>query len=260
MSSLPPPNVPSAVPPPPPGPAPLPAPSTSTPTPPRRTGLIIGAVVVVLAAVGVGVFLLTKDDDASDSLSTDALLVAITDITGRAAAEPDDSVMLDTCPAGDLGLLAAKAPTQIRQVVETANEPSAFVYQPDLAGEPPLINCTLDDESFVSGIGLGFGVAVQPFREDLIRVLSEYDVTFDGERAHLGGTVLQFCAEPKDPQGSFRAFCEADWFDDEVWVGVFVASDTKSSAMADEWLVAILPEVVTRIVADAPTIVTETTS
>lgn len=289
MSSLPPPPPPPAAPPPPsvpPSPPPAgqlpPFAPSEAPRKSGRTKLIVAAAVLVLAGVGVGGFLLTRDDDtaspttptaAPDTLrattptappdapsttvsavpSTAAMLAAVTELTTRADAGRDESVDLDSCPGGDLAVLAEKAPAEVRTVVDRAEQSSAFVYQPDLEREPAIINCTLDDATFATGVGLGAGKAVQPYRQDLVRVLAEFNLTFDGERELLGGTVLRYCAEPKSSDGSVRAFCEADWFDDSVWVGVFLASPDTSSAVADEWLAAILPEVVADITANAPT-------
>lgn len=99
----------------------------------------------------------------------------------RAGADPGDSVSFDRCPAGELSALAASAPPEVTAVASIATDPQAFAYQPDVAGSLAFVNCTLDDASFESGVGIAFGEAVSDFRADLIRVLPEFDLTFDAE-------------------------------------------------------------------------------
>ncbi|MDP2292543.1 MAG: hypothetical protein Q8M22_15235 [Actinomycetota bacterium] len=266
MSSLPPPppGPPSVPPPPPPPPyqgqympaAPPPTPGSSK----SKTGLVIGAIALV-AVLGVGAFVLMSgdDDETSNSLSTNAMLAAVQALVTRAGAEPGDSVALDRCPAGEMAALATQAPTEVQTVAEASTEPQAFVYQPDVSGSLALVNCTLDDPTFESGIGIAFGEAVSDYRSDLVRVLPEFELTFGTETAHEGGTLLRYCAEPRDPEAGYRPFCEADWFDDNVWVGVFLASSDTASEIAEEWLVAVLPGVISAVTTNAPTVETETT-
>lgn len=267
MSSLPPPPPgPSSAPPPPPPPpyqgqyVPT-APPTSSPK--KKTGLIVGALAVV-AVLGIGAFVLMKDDGdgnggASDALPTSAMLVSVQALVTRADVEPAESATLGSCPAGSLAGLAAQGPAAVQAVADVSGEPRAFAYQPDVAGSLALVNCTLDDADYESGIGLAFGEAVDDFRADLIRVLPEFDLTFEPETEHLGGTLLRYCAAPLKPEAGYRPFCETDWFDDNVWVGVFLAADDTTSAITEEWLVTILPGVVAAVTTNALTVETETT-
>ncbi len=266
MSSLPPPPPgPPSVPPPPPPyqgqyvPAALP-PTSSPGSSKKKTGLVVGAIALV-AVLGVGAFVLLSGDDdkTSDALSTGAMLASVQALATRAGAEPGDSVALDRCPAGEMAALATQAPPEVQAVAEASTEPQAFVYQPDVSGALALVNCTLDDPSFETGIGIAFGEAVSDYRADLVRVLPEFELTFGTETPHKGGTLLRYCAEPRDPAAGYRPFCEADWFDDNVWVGVFLASGDTASEIAEGWLIAVLPDVIAAVTANAPTVETETT-
>lgn len=216
---------------------------------------MIGAALVVAALVGVGAFvLLNKDDAPDDSLSTVEMKSAVRELLGRVPAETGEASYLTACPAGDLAGLWTRAPEAIRSVELVLDQPQAFVFQPSGDGELPLFNCTLDTEDYTQGVGLGAGESVPDFREDLVRVLPEFDLTFNDERGFRGGTIIQFCAQPKDSETGVRAFCEADWFDENVWFGVFVASPDQSSTDAETWLIEILPDVILTVPTVAPTV------
>ena len=93
-----------------------------------------------------------------------------------------------------------------------------------------------------SGIGLGMGEAIDDFENDLSIVFPEFIITIEASTPHLGGTIVRFCADPIGVDGGIRPFCEADWYDGNVWMGVFIGGDERSSALAEEWLIAILPD------------------
>ncbi|MBI4883666.1 MAG: hypothetical protein HY826_06380, partial [Actinobacteria bacterium] len=65
-----------------------------------------------------------------------------------------------------------------------------------------------------------------------------------------GGTVVRFCADPIGVGDG--AFCEADWYDGNIWVGVFMVGDAKSTALAEQWLLAILAGVIEAVPTVAP--------
>jgi hypothetical protein len=260
----------SSLPPPPPGPLNVPPPppyapqaaAPAQPAPTRRTGLIVAAVVAAVA-LGVGAFVLLSggDDDkgASASLPTSSMLVAVQELVEQADAAPAESEDLDSCPGGDLAALALQGPPEVQAVAGRSTDSQDFVYQPDLAGALPIVNCTLDDSTFESGVGLAFGEVVGDYRAELIRLLPEFELTFDAETPHEGGTLLRFCATPLQPEAGFRAFCETDWYDDNVWVGAYLASDDSTSAITEEWLIAILPGVVNEAAASSASAQTATT-
>ena len=232
---------------------------------------------LVAAVLGGGVYLLTKDDDpvtkpvsttvapvdtsgpvstetaasslppTGESIASDAMLTVLRRITAESGVTATESVNLDGCPAGDLRQMAAAGPAVVQSIAGSAEDPSSWVFQPDIVGEFPLVNCAMDSSDFASGIGIGMGEAIDDFENDLSIVLPEFIVTIEASTPHLGGTIVRFCADPIGVDGDLRPFCEADWYDDNVWLGVFIGGDDRSSALAEEWLIAVLPDAANQV-------------
>lgn len=185
------------------------------------------------------------------ALSTDAALAAIRDLTTRVSPGPGESIEVDACPMGDIEALAAVGPAEVIEVAVGVPTTYQYVFQSELAGEHPFVTCMLESPDGVSNVGLSVGVVVPDFKEDTSRVLSEFTLTFEPDATHLGGTMLRYCAAPL---GDGQPFCEADWFDGNVWVGVFITADARSVAAAEQWLRAVLPGVLDATVASSPTV------
>ncbi len=93
------------------------------------------------------------------------------------------------------------------------------------------------------------------YRDEFVRLLDYFILSFDdadGDNgsAHRCGTLVRFCAEPIGAVGG--AFCEAAWYDDDVFVGVFMENDVRSSGFAEQWLTTILDDVVASVPQLAP--------
>ncbi len=240
---------------------------------------------LVAAVLGGGIYLLTKDDDpvtkpvsttvapvdtsgpidtsgpvsteatasslppAGDSIASDAMLTVLRRITADSGVTATESVNLDGCPAGDLRQMAAAGPAVVQSIAASAQDPYSFVFQPDIVGEFPLVNCVMDLEGYESGVGIGMGEAIDDFENDLSIVMAEFIVTIEASTPHLGGTIVRFCADPIGVATDLRPFCEADWYDDNVWLGVFIGGDERSSALAEQWLIAILPDAASTLAA-----------
>lgn len=187
-----------------------------------------------------------KSDATSDVLATDEMVVALRATIGLAAATPDRSVDLNACPFGDFDGLVAKAPLPVEAVVDPDEQLVAYVYQTEGQGERPHLQCGRGDVGVYTG-----EVPPDDYRDDLVALLDDFVVTFDDDSAHRGGTLVRFCAQPIGVGSG--GFCEADWYDDNVWVGVFTLGDALSSELSEQWLVAILDDVVANVVQLAPT-------
>ncbi|MEQ1703508.1 MAG: hypothetical protein ABMA25_25660 [Ilumatobacteraceae bacterium] len=187
----------------------------------------------------------------SDALSTGAALEAVRAVTGRLAPAPGENTDLVACPMGDMETLAGQGPAEVSDMAIGVATTYQYVFQSDLAGENPVLTCVLESPDGVSSIGLSMGEVVPNFKEDTIRVLSDFELAFEQEYPYLGGTMLPYCATPLEGTSSF---CEVDWFDGNVWVGVFITSDTASVAAADQWLRALLLGVLDATVASAATV------
>ncbi|MCE9622466.1 MAG: hypothetical protein K8R99_08995 [Actinomycetia bacterium] len=188
-----------------------------------------------------------KSDTSADSLATDEMVVSMQTIMDLGAATPESSVDLNACPLGDFEILVAKAPAEVQALATLEDQLFTYVYQN--VGEPPHLQCGRGSLGAYSG-----EVPAGDYHDDLVRLLDNFILTFDADKAHRGGTLVSFCAEPIGAGGG--DFCEADWYDDNVWVGVFIAGDGRSSELADQWLTAVLGDVVANVVQLAPSIQT----
>jgi hypothetical protein len=175
-----------------------------------------------------------ESSSTDDSLATEAMVPAIQSIIDLAAATPDSSVDLSGCPLGDFEVLVSKAPVDLQELAAPDEQLFAYVYQ--AADEPSHLQCGRGNLGAYTG-----EVPEGDYRDELVSVLDDFVLTFEADRAHRGGTIVSFCAEIIGAGDG--DFCEADWYDGNVWVGVFVAGDGRSSALAEQWLTAVLSDV-----------------
>lgn len=220
---------------------------------PRRSSRTLTAIAVGI--LGLVAPLAACSDDggsssgASDTLPSDRALAAIRELTTRVAPPPSESIDLDTCPLGDMSALLADSPAEMQLFADSGPEISQFVYQNDLDGVHPLVACNASFEGGDGLVGINMSEVVPDFKADTERVLSGYTVTFGEEYSYRGGTVLPYCAESLD---GFDRFCEVDWYDGNVFTGVFITTDFQSMDVADEWLRAVLPRVLVEVLSAAP--------
>lgn len=181
----------------------------------------------------------------SDALVTAPMVPAIQSMLDLAAGIADSSLDLSACPLGDFATLVAKGPAAAQAAAANGDtEPVAYVYLP--AGDPSHLQCQIGDAGGYTGL-----LPDGDFHDVTVGLLGDYVVTFEDDTAHRGGTLVSFCAEPIGAGGI--GFCEADWYDSNVWIGVFVNNDA-STAASEQWLTAILDDVVANVPQQATTI------
>ncbi len=187
----------------------------------------------------------STSDTTGDELATDAMVSAIQGLLDLGATSEASAPDLDACPLGDFDALLAKAPAETTAAASVEGEVVSYVYQPE--GEPPHLQCGRGDLGVYTGL-----VPQGDYNDELTAVLGDFVLTFDDDVAYLGGTIVSFCAELIGVGAD--AFCETDWYDDNVWVGVFISGDARSSEQSAQWLTAILWDVVTTVPQLAPTV------
>lgn len=185
----------------------------------------------------------------SDALATAAMVPAIQAVLDLGATSSSTGPDLTACPLGDFDAMVAKAPAAVAAIGAVDGSLETYVYQPSGPNEPPHLQCGRGELGAYTGLP-----PEADYRDELVRLLPDFIVTFDADSTHLGGTIVRFCADPIGV--GFSAFCEADWYDDNVWVGVFIygESESGSAALAEQWLIAILGDVVTNVPQIAPTV------
>ena len=203
----------------------------------RKSHLIVGLISVLALAVS-GCSAEKESDQSDNSLTTDEMAQALQTVIALGAATPESSVDLGACPLGDFDALVGKAPAEVQALAAPDDELFAYVYQ--AVGEPSHLQCGRGELGAYTG-----EVPTGDYRDDLVGLLDDFILTFESDEAHRGGTLVRFCAEPIGAGGG--EFCEADWYDDNVWIGVFISGDGRSSASAQQWLTAILTDVVAAV-------------
>ncbi|MEQ1872505.1 MAG: hypothetical protein ABL953_02160 [Ilumatobacteraceae bacterium] len=185
----------------------------------------------------------------ADVLETAAMVPAIQAVLELGASSSSTGPDLTACPLGDFDAMVAKAPAEVAARASIDDSLETYVYQPSGPNEPPHLQCGRGELGAYTGLP-----PEADYRDELVRLLPDFIVTFDDDSTYLGGTIVRFCADPIGV--GFSSFCEADWYDDNVWVGVFIfgESESGSTTLAEQWLVAILGDVVANVPLLAPTV------
>ena len=205
---------------------------------PKKLSFVVGFFAVASLIVGACSSDDKKSDTPSDSLATDAMVPAMRAIVALAAATPTDSVDLNACPLGDFDGMVGKAPAGVQAVATPDEQLFTYVYQ--FEGEPPHLQCGRGNLGAYSG-----ETPEGDYRDDLVDLLEDFIVNFDPDKAHRGGTIVRFCTEVIGAGDG--AFCEADWYDGNIWIGVFMSDEGQSSELVEQWLIAILDGVVANV-------------
>lgn len=188
----------------------------------------------------------TPSTTPADALATAAMVPAIQTMLDLGAGTPESAVTLNACPLGDFEALVAKGPAGVQTSAQgSGGESDTFVFQPE--GEPSHLQCDQGDVGAYTSVALP-----GDFREETVLLLSDYIVTFEDDTAHRGGTIVRFCTEVIGVGGG--EFCEADWYDANVWIGVYIDGEGRSSELAQQWLIAILDDVVANVPQQATTV------
>ena len=206
----------------------------------KNAKLLVG----VCSAVALTLGGCSEDKSDSDSVPpspTAAMVPATQSLVTLAAAGPGESVGLTACPLGDFDTLVSKAPNEVQDLAAAAEgELVSYVFQTDVGGEPAMLQCGRAELGAYTG-----EVPEGDYRDDLVHLLADYIVTFEDDSVYHEGTIVRFCTETIGVGGG--EFCEADWYDDNVWIGVFMSGDSRSSELAEQWLVAILDDVIANV-------------
>lgn len=218
--------------PPPVAPVPVPAPAAR-----RKWPLLVAAGLAVAVVAVVAVVVLTGGED-SPSHNTDAAAATIDDLIRQADGEV--SLELDECPV-DLELLVRRAPgsASLGEYVRPAD--FAAVLHPD-GSNISLVECSSGNDGGIIGVSLGRSPGRDSFEADLASYVPYHKVEFDEFSSYAGGTLVTYCGTPTpdSPEG-FNEFCEADWFDDQVVIGLFAGPEEATKAELTTWLKTALP-------------------
>ena len=214
----------------------------------KNAKFILGVFSAVALTLGACSDEKSDSGESDDSLATTAMVPSIQLLVTKAAPSPGDAISLSSCPLGDFDSLVAKAPEGVQDIAASAEgELVTYVFQPEVEGELAHIQCGRSE------LGVYTGEAPEgDYQADLIHLLEDFVVTFEPDREFRGGTIVRFCTEEIGVGGG--EFCEADWYDGLVWIGTFVAGENRSSALAEQWLLAILDDVATNLPQLAPTV------
>ncbi len=196
------------------------------------------AVVAVIAVVVLG------GSEDSPSLDTDPAAAVIDELMREAGGET--SFELGGCPI-DLEQLARQAPdsASVGEFVRPAD--FAAVLHPD-GSNISLVECSSGNDGGIIGVSLGRSSGRASFQADMASYVPYHSVEFGEFRAYAGGTLVSYCgAVTADAPEGFNEFCEADWFDDQVVIGVFAGPEEATKAELETWLKSALPSLVEQL-------------
>ena len=146
--------------------------------------------------------------------------------------------------------LVRKAPATLSLSAYEHKEGFAAVVLPD-GSNMALIECSsTEDGGGLVGISLGGATNRADFAAGMESYLPNYEVEFDSFQSYRGGTLVTYCGTPKaDAPDGFNEFCEADWFDDQIVVGIFAGPEQATKPELSEWLKVSLDFMITAVAA-----------
>jgi hypothetical protein len=218
-------------------------PPTTVPAPPvnRRKWPLLVAAGLALAAVAVVAVVVLTGGEESSPYDTDAAAAVIDDLFQR--ADEAVSFELDECPV-DLEVLVRGAPesASLGEYVRPAD--FAAVLRPE-DSNISLVECSSANDGGIVGVSLGRSPGRDSFQADMASYVPYHDLAFDEFRAYAGGTLVTYCGTvTADAPEGFNEFCEADWFDDQVVIGVFAGPGEATKAELEAWLKSSLSSLV----------------
>jgi hypothetical protein len=220
----------------------------------KRTTLI-AVVAVAVVAIGVGAFVVLRSGGTSN-LSGQKALVTVRDLVDRAKLTGQGSAQMSDCPIGNLDKLVAMAPAAVGDVARKASKSPEDdqVYQSDSQSEPPIVQCfylTSDEAtgSVQSQVGVFAAAMVDGNYHSYLRgVFSVSTLHFEPDQSYRGGTEVDYCGDAAGDNGF--SFCESDWHDSSIQVGVFITGDGQSVQLTGDWLRAALPSMLHTLEGD----------
>ncbi|MCU1504632.1 MAG: hypothetical protein JWM12_3986 [Ilumatobacteraceae bacterium] len=206
--------------------------------------LLIGAAVVVIAALAVGGIVVFGGDDRGGNIATKRASGVVEDATNSARLARDvPAVLLRNCPFDGLEDLAAKAPKEFDAAAAAEGDVQAAVTQTSERDDPELIQCVIGSDDPTYGVAAG---ALPPtdIQAFISRTLTEATAKFQDTERFRGGTLLPFCTKPDD--GSDRTpICSTAWYDSQLLVAIFTTGRGSSTDVTTAWLKTELPTLVT---------------
>jgi hypothetical protein len=221
----------------------------------------------VAALVAVGVVVLTGDDEPARLDTADAVR-AIDDLDDQLADDREAAraastgfvVSLATCPFGDLADLREPA-TGDPGELDTDGDPTQFAGTFEDDDSEPIVYQCVDDVALDEGdpgssrrfvaVLVGRASTKTGHRRYVRSTTDGFSVDFGDDEDHRGGQIITYCATPRDDTNDdLASFCEADWVNDDVQVGVFATVGEEQLPNLRDWLVSVLDDVVAGVIAN----------
>jgi hypothetical protein len=218
---------------------------------------LIVAIVAVVLLLGVGAYFVFGRSGGDSKLSGKKALVTVNDLVDRADLSGQGSAHMSDCPIGNLDKLVALGPAGVGDIARKASKSAEKdeVYQSDHEREPPIVECfylNVDDTSATAvnpQVGVFAAEKVAGNYHSYLRGLySESTLHFETDQSFRGGTRVDYCGDAVGDTGS--TFCESDWYDDNIQVGVYLTGDGQSVQLTGEWLKAALPTMLRTLEGD----------
>ncbi len=220
-----------------------------------RRPKVIAVAIAAIVVLGVGAFFVVRSGGTSN-LSGQKALVSVHGLVDRAKLNGQGSAHLSDCPFGNLDKIVAVAPAGVGDVARTASKSPEDdqVYQSDTQSEPPIVQCfylSADDGtgSVQSQVGVFAAAMVDGNYHSYLRGLfSASTLHFQPDQSLRGGTQVDYCGDAAGDNGF--SFCESDWHDSVIQIGVYMTGDGQSVQLTGDWLKAALPSMLHTLEGD----------
>ena len=219
----------------------------------RRTGLWLGLAAVVAVAAGAVAVAVSSDDDERVAVATTPTLNAdgaadtwnaIVDKVEFDQGDYGSGGEMKACPFGEFDEWTQAAPESLQDALDDVSDADEYfeVYPSSDEVDQQIVQCSYIDERTDTQVAINLTNRLDmDYRAELALLLPSFDLTFDPDQPFAGGTLVTYCGKGVgDAEGS--SFCEADWYDDEVVIAVYVNDEDVTAEEHGAWLQASLAD------------------
>ncbi|MEQ1703507.1 MAG: hypothetical protein ABMA25_25655, partial [Ilumatobacteraceae bacterium] len=149
---------------------------------------------------------------------------------------------MQACPFGSFDDWTQHAPESLQDALDDVSDADEFfeVYLSGDDEEQKIVQCSYIDDRTETQAAISITRRLDmDFRQELVSLLPSFDLTFDPDQPFAGGTLVSYCGEGVG-EASGSSFCEADWYDDDVVIGVYVNDEEATADEHAAWMMASL--------------------
>lgn len=219
----------------------------------RRTGLWLGLLGLVAVGAGAVALVAASDDDTTVTVAPTTTLDAGAagevwdDIVGSVEFDAGDygsGGEMKACPFGSFDEWTKGAPESLQDALDDVSDAEEFfeVYLSSDEEDQKIVQCSYYDERTETQAAIGITHRLDmDYRQEIVTLLPSFELTFDPDQQFAGGTLVSYCGKGMgDAEGT--SFCQADWYDGDVVIAVYVNDEEATADEHVEWMQASLAD------------------